>query len=182
MARPKKDQMTDSTLTAIIEARKVSALNYRNGELSTKRINLLQRYLGKPYGTERPGQSSVVTRQCLEAVEWTLPSLLRVFMSSPTIVEFEPEGADDEKAAKQESDALNYVFMKKNDGFMTALTWIAAMQRCQATSSFTLTGKGIRRTPMQFPWEMYPRSPYPTIFSSRTIMVLRPRAHPKRRS
>lgn len=124
MAKKSKNMLGDDELTSIIDDRKGSALNYRNGELSDKRINLLQRYLGKPYGTERQGQSQVVTRQCLEAVEWTLPSLLRVFLSSPTIVEFEPEGADDEAAAKQETDALNHVFLKKNDGFMTLYTWI----------------------------------------------------------
>lgn len=120
----KKEKMRDDELTAILDDRKYSALNYRDGELSSRRENLLQRYLGKQYGNERDGQSKVVTRQCLEAVEWTLPSLLRVFLSSPTIAEFEPIGPEDEATAALETAALNDALFKKNDGFMTIYTWL----------------------------------------------------------
>lgn len=120
----KKGKMSDETLTAIIQSRKTNALNYRDGELSSRRINNFQRYLGKPYGNERAGQSKVITRECFEAVEWALPSIMRVFMASPQIVEFVPVGAEDEAAAKQETAALNHIFLKQNDGFMTLYTWI----------------------------------------------------------
>ena len=37
----------------------------------------------------------------IEAVEWTLPSLLRIFLSTPTIAEFDPVDAEDEEQARQ---------------------------------------------------------------------------------
>ncbi len=124
MAKKRKEQMDDSELLAIIDSRKFSGINFRDDELSLRRTELFKGYMGSPRGDERPGQSKIVTRGMLEAVEWTLPSLLRVFMASPLVVEFDPDGPEDEDAAKQETEALNHIFWKKNDGFMTLYTWI----------------------------------------------------------
>lgn len=115
---------TDADLMALIGTRKASSLNTEEGDLSDRRKDALDRYLGKKYGDERTGQSQVVTRQCLEAVEWSLPSLMRVFASSDKIAEFEPVGPEDEEQAKQETDYINHVFMKQNDGFVVLYTWI----------------------------------------------------------
>lgn len=123
MAKRKKEKLSDEALIAILQQRRSTALNYEDGTLADRRINLLSRYKGDPYGDERSGQSKVTTRQCLEAVEWTLPSLLRVFLASPTIAEFDAESAEDEPRAKQETFAVNRV-LRKNDGFMTLFTWI----------------------------------------------------------
>lgn len=114
---------TDLELLAIIAARKASAFGAEQGELSDRRQNNLDRYMGEPYGDERRGQSSVVTRQCLEAVEWSLPSLMRVFASSDRIAEFVPTGPEDEEAARQESDYVNRVFSQENSGFSVLYTW-----------------------------------------------------------
>ena len=119
-------KLDDDSLLAIIASRKSSGLNYQDGELATRRENSLSRYLGKLYGTEINGQSSVVTRQVLEAVEWTLPSLLKVFMSSPTIAEFSPVGPQDEEQSAQETLVINDALFRKNDGFMTIAAWIKA--------------------------------------------------------
>ena len=119
-------KLDDDSLLAMIEARKSAGLNYQDGELAARRENSLARYLGKPYGNERDGQSSVVTRQVLEAVEWTLPSLLKVFMSSPTIAEFSPVGPNDEAQAAQETLVINEALFRKNEGFMTISAWIKA--------------------------------------------------------
>lgn len=112
-----KSKFADHELVALIDARKATGLNYKDGELSERRINLTERYLGKKYGDEVPGQSQVVTRQCLEAVEWTLPSLLRVFLSAQTIAEFEPTGPEDEQAAKEETIAVNKD-LRRDDGYL----------------------------------------------------------------
>ena len=119
-------KIEDSELLAIISGRKTSGLNYAEGALSLRREALLERYMGSKYGNEKAGQSSIVTRQCLEAVEWTLPSLLRIFLSTPTIAEFDALDENDEEQAKQETIAVNRV-LRQNDGFMTILVWIKDM-------------------------------------------------------
>ena len=70
MARKRVNpKIDDSELLAIISSRKSNGLNYADGDLSVRRELLLPRYMGEKYGNEKAGQSSIVTRQCLEAVE-----------------------------------------------------------------------------------------------------------------
>jgi hypothetical protein len=119
----KKKQMSDLDLLATIARRRSNATSYVGDELSQRRENLLSRYMGEKYGDEVDGQSKVTTRECLEAVEWAWPSLLRIFLSSPTIAEFEPIGPEDVDLAKQETFAVNKV-LKENNGFMRLAMWI----------------------------------------------------------
>lgn len=115
----KKKKLDDSELRSLCNARKSSSMgsDREADDLSARRENNLKRYMGEPYGDERTGQSQVVTRECLEAVEWSLPSLIRIFASSDKVVEFRPVGRDDEARAKQETEYVNHVYSKENDGF-----------------------------------------------------------------
>ena len=121
MAKYKK--YSDTELAALVSARKKAASSDRTA-LASRRENNFARYMGEPYGDERRGQSRIVTQQCLEAVEWSLPSLMRVFASSDQIAEFIPTGPQDEDAARQESKYVNHVFSQENDGFVVLYTWV----------------------------------------------------------
>lgn len=99
------------------------ALNLDGGDLSEVRQRNFNLYVGKPYGNERDGYSSVVTRETLETVEWALPSILRVFTSGDRVVEFVPVGPEDEKAAEQETDIANHYLLKENNGFLALHHW-----------------------------------------------------------
>jgi hypothetical protein len=129
--KSKKDTrpLTEVEIRAIVNARKNSSMSADSAgnDLSARRQNNLKRYMGAKYGDERTGQSQVVTRECLEAVEWSIPSLMRIFASSEKVVEFRPIGKDDEDAAKQETQYVNHVYSKENDGFSTTYTWIKSI-------------------------------------------------------
>lgn len=114
--------MEKDALISLLKKRKENATPTE--ELATKRTDSVERYLGRPYGDERKGQSSVVTRQCMEAVEWTLPSIMRVFASTSQVAEFTPVGPEDEAAAKQETEYVNHTFMVDNNGFCVLYTLI----------------------------------------------------------
>ena len=51
-------------------------------------------------------------------VEWVKPQILRMFIDADEMFRFNPTGPEDEPLAEQESDAVNYVFMKQNDGVL----------------------------------------------------------------
>lgn len=93
-------------------------------EIQNQREEAYDYYFGEPYGTEIPGRSDIVTREVYDAVEWIKPELMRIFTSGERVVEFEPEGPEDVEAAQQETDYINYVFMRKNPGFQIMLDWI----------------------------------------------------------
>jgi len=52
-----------------------------------------------------------------------MPQLMRVFLSSDDIVRFDPVGPEDEDAADQETDYVNHVIMKENNGFIVLHDW-----------------------------------------------------------
>jgi len=111
-------KLSDSELLAKIASRKANGLNAEGGQLTNFRQKIFNEYLGRPYGNEKAGLSSVVSRDVLETVEWAMPSLMRIFAGDDLIVSFEPTGADDEQAARQETEYINYIFKKENDGFL----------------------------------------------------------------
>lgn len=115
--------MTEAELQAVLSRLRGQMLNAEGGELSDNRQDNLDRYLGEPYGNEQPGYSRYITREVMEAVEWALPSLLRIFTSGDRVVEFEPVGPEDEELASQETDVVNHILLKENNGFMTFYQW-----------------------------------------------------------
>lgn len=122
-----RHKMTDDELLAITGNEIRNCIGYRTGRLSEMRRRNLQFYLGKPVGELAPpeieGRSSAVDTSVQEVIEWMLPSLLRTFTSGDDVVEFLPEGEEDEDGAKQTTAVANYVFYRQNPGFQILQTW-----------------------------------------------------------
>ena len=78
----------------------------------------MQYYYGEPYGNEVEGRSQVVTTEVKDAVEEILPALMKIFTSSDEVVRFEAQNPDDEAAAQQATDYINYIFSRVNNGFV----------------------------------------------------------------
>jgi len=115
--------ITNEDLSEIVRRELSSADSWSNGDLADQQAEALDYYYGEPFGDEEDGFSSVVTRDTLKTVEGIMPSLMKVFASGDTFVEFEPTGAEDEEAAQQATDYLNYIFDKRCDGFNVLYTW-----------------------------------------------------------
>ena len=109
--------MTDSELSALLEAEQSSALGYMGGELSAARSKAMDYYLAEPFGNEVAGRSQVVSSDVADTIEWMLPSLMKMFMAGDDVVSFEPQGKEDEEGAKQATEYNNHVFLRDNDGF-----------------------------------------------------------------
>ena len=118
----KSDQ--DDKLTQIVANAISDSLGYDGDELNTNMRDNLARYEGAPYGDERAGRSTVMSRDVLETVEMVMPSLVRCFMSSDAAAIFEPQGPEDEELALQATDYVNHVLMRQNPGFRIASSWM----------------------------------------------------------
>lgn len=110
--------LSDETLINIIKAKRSTSLGPNDKQLTKERAEALDRYHGRPDGHEQEGQSQVVTRDLSEQVGWVMPTILRTFLQSGSLAEFDPVGEEDEDAAAQETDYINHVIMKDNDGYM----------------------------------------------------------------
>jgi hypothetical protein len=115
--------LSDAEVVSAIEAEEARAYGLLSSELFEQREQAMDRYLGRPYGDEVVGRSQIVSSDVADAVEWVLPSLLKIFISGDEIVRFDPKGPEDEEQAKQESDFINYTVMEKNTAFLTFNTW-----------------------------------------------------------
>jgi hypothetical protein len=108
-------------LLAAIEEQE--SLASSRGTLAEDRSDALDRYLGRPYGDEVEGRSSVVMRDVADTIEWILPSLLEVFVSGEEVARFDAVGPEDEEQSEQETDYVNHVVMQQNPGFLTFYDW-----------------------------------------------------------
>ena len=59
----------------------------------------------------------------MEAVEWVLPALLRIFTASEKICVVEAPFPNLEQQARQATDYINHIFHRDNPGFMVLHDW-----------------------------------------------------------
>lgn len=110
--------MTDEALLAAISAAEDTAIGSTQGAVSTDRQDAIDRYYGKPYGDELPGRSSVVSRDVADVVEGVVANVVKPFVGGDEVVQFDPIGPEDEAAAEQETDYVNFVALERNNGFV----------------------------------------------------------------
>lgn len=119
-----KNAHTDAEILALIEEEEQAAYGVNDTELSAARAEAIADYLGDPARFPAPdGRSHVVSFDTQDTIESALPQLLKIFVSGDQVVKFEPRGPEDQQAAEQETDYINYVVMEKNNGFSTFYTW-----------------------------------------------------------
>jgi hypothetical protein len=116
-------KMTKRELSALVEQELYAASGTNTTKLSEQRADAMDRYHGKKYGNEQEGRSQIVTRDVADVIEWIMPSLMKIFTGGDKVVQFEPQGPEDVKMAKQATDYVNYVIMRQNPGFSILYSW-----------------------------------------------------------
>ena len=115
--------MSEDELLGLVDQHIIQSVGYIGGTLSEQRRQAMQYYLGEPFGDEQEGRSQVMLTDVQDTVEWMLPSLIEIFVSNDKAVQFTPVGEEDVQAAEQETDYVNHVFYKDNEGFNILYTW-----------------------------------------------------------
>ena len=122
LSQEERDQRLQSAIDAYYETAYGSETDE---ELAEDRASATDRYLGTNINPAPVGRSQVRDRTTFEVVEWTKPSLLRIFTSGNQVAKFDPVGPGDEEQAEQESDYVNYVIMQKNNWFQICNDWFS---------------------------------------------------------
>jgi hypothetical protein len=115
--------MQEEEVVQYIQTLITDSVEFDNSELSEQRANSLAYYLGSPLGNEQEGKSQVVSRDVQETVDWIMPSLMKVFTSGDSVVQFQPQNEEDVAQAEQETEYINWVFTRKNPGFTIMHDW-----------------------------------------------------------
>jgi hypothetical protein len=100
-----------------------AAVGQDGGSLAQERLQAQKFFNGEPFGDEVEGRSQIVLRTVMEAIEWVLPALLRIFTASGQIAIVEPPAPQLEQQARQATEYLNHVFYRDNPGFMILHDW-----------------------------------------------------------
>jgi hypothetical protein len=116
-------KMSDSDLAAILDAKIHNALGYQGGRLAQARRQAERYYKGEVLGNEIEGRSQVVSRDVAEAVDSMMPSLMRIFAAGDQVVRFNPSGPEDDDAAGQATDYVNWIWNQQNEGFANFYAW-----------------------------------------------------------
>jgi len=120
-------KLSAAQLKVMLAAEKSDALSAMTADkLSTERASAMSYYLGD-VSKDIPaanGRSKAVSFDVADTIEGLMPPLMEVFAGGDEVVRFDPVGQEDEKAAEQETDFVNHVFMQKNPGFLVLYSFI----------------------------------------------------------
>lgn len=116
--------MSEAQLLSHIETLESQAQDYYGSQVARDQAKAMDYYLGKPRGDEEEGLSSANSSDVLDVVEGLTSSVLEPFVASDDLMKFVPEGPEDEDAAEQESDYINFVATQKNDSFAQLMAWV----------------------------------------------------------
>jgi hypothetical protein len=119
----KDKEIDEDEVKSVIRHELDQALGQDGGTFSDERRRALEYYEGGPLGTEVEGRSTVVMRSVLEAVEWVLPALIRIFTASDKICVVNPTKPEQEQIAKLATDYMTHIFYRDNDGFNVLHDW-----------------------------------------------------------
>lgn len=125
MAKPAP--LTDDELKALANHELRQAVGYFGGKLADQRRKAEVYFLGKPELDLAPpeidGRSTFVATVVRNTIMSMMPQLMAKFVGDEQVVEFEPAQQGDEEKARQCTDYLNYLFMKKNNGHAICSSW-----------------------------------------------------------
>ena len=94
MADGKK--LTEDEIVSLIRIEADNATSYQTSQIQKDRIEASKYYDAAPYGDELDERSKVVTTEVRDTIESILPQLIKIFLGTDKIVQFEPNGPEDE--------------------------------------------------------------------------------------
>ena len=115
-------KMTEEELKSLLDNHITDAMSsYENVDGDIKKAT--EYYLGRPFGNEVSGKSSVVDRSVAASIDGALPQLLKIFTQSVDVVEFTPQNDGDATVAENVTAYVNHIFNKDNSGAILMHNW-----------------------------------------------------------
>jgi hypothetical protein len=109
----------DAALQGKVQAIMEEAFSWHETYIEPEQAKATDYYMGRPFGNEQEGRSSVVSTDVRDVVQAYMPSLMRIFWGPENKVEFIGEEPEDVAAAEQATDYIDYIIREDNPGFMT---------------------------------------------------------------
>lgn len=110
-------------IKGILQRELEDGLGGLGSQVSEQRRIALRHYYGRPLGNEIKDRSTVVSRDVLEVVEWTMPSLMRMFCGGAQVVRYQGRDEESDERARHATADVNYDFMHRMEGFNILHDW-----------------------------------------------------------
>jgi hypothetical protein len=111
------EALSHEELAALLAEDERLAISFRDTTLAEEQAVAIDYYEARPFGDEEDGLSQVVTPEVAEVVDYMTISVSRTMVSGDRVVEFESAEQDDEGAAEEATAAVEYCFLKQQDGY-----------------------------------------------------------------
>ena len=125
--KSKREKLTDSELERVVCDALKTSLGAPDSDVGQARLRNLEYYNAEPVGELAPPEiedrSDFVATDVADTVEWMLPQLMRIFVSSDDAVEFQPRRPDQEQVAKLATGYVNHLFYVRNSGVEIIYDW-----------------------------------------------------------
>ena len=123
-------KLYDTDIHRIVQNEIDDAVLYQEEQHTGFRDTATNYYYGEPFGNEVENQSQVVSRDVADTVGFIMPSLIKFFASSRGFVSAQLRHPEDEDAAKQASEYVNWIVTDQHPGYKIIQTG------CTTRSSF----------------------------------------------
>ncbi|OYV96175.1 MAG: hypothetical protein B7Z62_08685, partial [Deltaproteobacteria bacterium 37-65-8] len=120
--KDKKRTISEDDLLKLIDG-DISSARSHSDQMSQWRQKMFDEYRALPYGNEKEGRSKIVATDIQDAIEWIMPSLMRIFAGSQSSVAISGVGPEDEPKARAVSALVYYQLQKKNPYFEVIYCW-----------------------------------------------------------
>jgi hypothetical protein len=113
-----KEPMTEEEIHDAAKARLRSYMHWADTDLTENWEDAYRYYKGEYPPPTEATDSTAVSTDVSDTVEWLLPAILKPLIESPDVVRFDPVNPEDQDQADLESDYVHHTFMKKCNGFV----------------------------------------------------------------
>jgi len=109
-------KMDERELLAVLREEDRDSASFFSSELATVQAEAMERYYAEKYGDEVEGRSQVVTHDVEDAINWSMPHLMRLFIGNDELVTVEDNESDNPQLGDQIGEYLSHIFFKENAG------------------------------------------------------------------
>ena len=118
------EALTEAEIVSHFRKEADDAKSFYNTDLADRQANALDFYDSQPFGDEEEGRSQYIEPVVEQTVDDMTVDILEAFVSGDRVVEFESNDETGEQAAAEATEAVQYLFMRKQRGYRVTLDWL----------------------------------------------------------
>lgn len=118
------ETLTEEEIVSLLREQADAADRFYNTDLADRQANALDFYDSEPFGDEEEGRSQYIEPVVEQTIDDMTVDLMEAFVSGDRVVELEANDEASEEAAAQATEAIHYLFMRKQRGYRITLDWL----------------------------------------------------------